>query len=207
MRRYRRMVLMDRAIPFLAAFVGLVALAGAVLVQSSVNERNQRLAEDMAQLRLDLDFVAQQQAAVSAVPDDAAIAEANGTVEALLALQDRMNALEADWASRPAEAPAPGADFFSTTGDGTATAIDPDWPTSNCIPMGTRFIASTGESLAICQTPVVVRLSAITDDNVMADGAGVITETAFRSLAGTNCRLTVLDADGAGFAELRVSCN
>ena len=35
MRRYRRLVLIDRLIPFLAAIVGLVALAGAVAVHGA----------------------------------------------------------------------------------------------------------------------------------------------------------------------------
>lgn len=208
MRRYRRMVLMDRFIPFLAAFVGLVALGGAVLVQSSVGERNQRLADELELLRVDVDALAQQVVEVAATAEGQAIAEANGTIEALLALQERMNAMEAEWASRPAVAPlaAEGA-FFSASTDGAPAEIDPSWPTEDCIPMGTRFMASTGDSLAICETPVVVKVSAITDDNVMVDGAGVITETAFKPITGTNCRLTVLDASGDGFAELRVSCN
>ena len=71
--------------------------------------------------------------------------------------------------------------------------------------MGTRFMASTGDEMAICQTPVKIRVSAITDDNVLIDGTGVITETAFKPLL-TNCMLTVFSADGAGFAEMRVSC-
>lgn len=207
MRRYRRMVLMDRFIPFLAAFVGLVALAGAVLVQAGADTRNNRLIEEMAQLRHDMESLKQRQAELAGAADADALAEANGTVEALLALQDRMNLLEAEWASRPAETPAATGEFFSASADGTATAIDPSWPTSNCIPMGTRFMASTGDSLAICQTPVVVTVSAITDDNVMVEDAGVITETAFKPISGTNCRLTVLDANAEGFAELRVSCN
>ena len=207
MRRYRRMVLMDRVIPFLAAFVGLVALGGAVLVQSTTAERSRALVDEMALIRVDIDALAQQVNEVAGTASDAAIAEANGTVEALLALQDRMNTLEESWAARPAETSAAGGDFFSTSADGTASAIDPSWPTSNCIPMGTRFIVSTGDSLAICQTPVVVTVSAITGDNVLVEDAGVITETAFKPIAGTNCRLTVLEADAEGFAELRVSCS
>lgn len=207
MRRYRRMVLMDRLIPFLSAFVGLVALGGAVLVQVSTNDQTQRIAEQIELVRVDIDALAQQVVEVASMTSDESLAEANGTVEALLALQDRMNALETEWANRPATPASSSGDFFSATADGAAAEIDPSWPTANCIPLGTRFIAATGDSLAICQTPVVIEVSAITDDNIMVAGAGVITETAFKPLTGTNCRLTVLEADGAGFAELRVSCN
>ena len=45
MRRYRRLVLMDRIIPFLSAFVGLVALGGALLVQANTNARSQFVLE------------------------------------------------------------------------------------------------------------------------------------------------------------------
>ena len=199
---------MDRVVPFLAALVGLVALAGAVLVQSTADARHERLTAELADLRLAVDFLTQRTDLVAsalapeAVPDD-------GTAEALLALQARIDALESELASRPAVAVASTetAGAFAVNADGTAAEIDPSWPTEDCIPLGTRFIASTGDSLAICQTPVVVKVSAITDDNVMIEDTGVINETAFKPIPGTNCRLTVLSADAEGFAELRVACN
>ena len=45
MRRHRRMVLIDRVIPFLAAGVGLIALAGAVVVQLNAEARTAALLE------------------------------------------------------------------------------------------------------------------------------------------------------------------
>jgi hypothetical protein len=208
LRRNRRLVVMDRVVPFLAALVGLVALAGAVVVQATGDARHERLSAELTDLRLAVDLLAQRtdlmasSDTVEGAPDD-------GTAEALLALQARIDALETELAKRPAVAVAStettGA--FSASADGTAAEIDPSWPTEDCIPLGTRFVASTGDSLAICQTPVVVKVSAITDDNVMVEDTGVISETAFKPIPGTNCRLTVLDADGAGFAELRVSCS
>lgn len=203
MRSNRRLVLTDRLIPFLAAGVGLVALAGAVLVQLNVDARTQYVAAQMAELRTSIDQLTQQTQTLSAPVDD-------GTIDAMLALQDRMNRLEAAWDERQiatAEAPAAstGGNVFSATAGGP-TAIDPSWPTTDCIPMGTRFMASTGDEMAICQTPVKIKVSAITADNVMIDGTGVITETAFKPLLGTNCTLTVFSADVEGFAEMRVSC-
>ena len=205
MRSNRRLVLTDRIIPFLAAGVGLVALAGAVLVQVNADARTRYIAGEMAALRASVEQLAAQTGAAPAPSND-------GTIEAMLALQDRMNRLEESWAERPAEtAAAPLAtgsanNVFATAIGGPPAAVDPSWPTTDCIPMGTRFMASLGDEMAICETPVKVRISAITDDNVMIDGTGVITETAFRSLAGTNCTLTVFSADAAGFAEMRVSC-
>lgn len=211
MRRNRRVVLMDRIVPFLAALVGLVALAGAVLVQLTADARNQHVVEQLQELRLAVDFLTQRADALAAA--DQSLADGagvdDGAAEALLALQDRIIALETELQARPAVAVADSetTGAFSATAGGDPTAVDPSWPTEDCIPLGTRFIASTGDSMAICQTPVVVKVSAISGDNVMIDGTGVITETAFKPIPGTNCRVTVLSADAEGFAELRVSCS
>jgi hypothetical protein len=206
LRSNRRLVLTDRLIPFLAAGVGLVALAGAVMVQFNVDARTQYVATQLAELRTSIDQLTQQTQASTTPVDD-------GTIDAMLALQDRMNRLEAAWDERPvATAEAPGPLATGTTGNafsataGGSTAIDPSWPTTDCIPMGTRFMASVGDDTAICQTPVRIKVSAITADNVMIDGTGVITETAFKPLLGTNCTLTVFSAEAEGFAEMRVSC-
>ena len=205
MRRHRRLVLMDRIIPFLAAFVGLVALAGAVLVQVNADARTRLMAEQVAALRGEIArFAAEVEAAAGepAGPDE-------GTVAALLALQERMDMLETQWAERPltTASTAGGQGTFSAGPDGTPTAVDPSWPTDNCIPIGTRFMVSTGDELAICESPVVVKVSAVTGDNVMVDGAGVIYTTASKPIPGSNCALTVFDASAEGFAEMRVSCN
>lgn len=204
---------MDRLIPFLAAFVGLVALGGAVLVQLSADQRAARIDQEMAALRASIDELSQRAEALGAAAPAVAAAPVNdGTIEAMLALQDRMNRLEEEWENQPlttASAPAAGpgtAAFAATEGDAPAE-IDPSWPTDNCIPIGTRFMASQGEEIAICQSPVVVKVAAVTGESVMLADAGVINETAFRALPGTNCQINVYSADVEGFAELRVSCN
>lgn len=206
MRRHRRLVVTERVIPFLAAFVGLLALAGAVIVEMDVQQRTERVSEELARLRLSLDLLAQRTESVAAGH------QGDGTVEALLALQDRMDRLEQEWESQPAPvaaAPALGADDAAAGATITAAApaeIDPNLPTENCIPAGTRFMGVTGESYAICQSQAVVRVSAVTGDNVVVDGAGVITETTSAALAGTGCTLMVFSADVEGFAEMRVNC-
>lgn len=198
---------MDRAIPFLAAFVGLVALAGAALVQVNANTRSQLVVDEIAAIRTEVGALAEKAEALTA-GGGGGEADNSGVIEAMLALQDRMDALEAAWAERPEPAAAPAA---SGTGGFAASEgsadIDPDWPTENCIPIGTRFMASVGDELAICQSPVTIRLSAVTDDNVMVEGTGVVTETAFKTIPGSNCQLSVFSADAEGFAEMRVSCN
>lgn len=206
MRRHRRMVLMDRVVPFLAALVGLIALAGAVIVELNAQQRAALLSQDLARIRVSMDLLSQRADALATTADD-------GTAEGLLALQDRMNSLEAEWSSQQASipSPAPPAEEVAgasetATAEGAPKAIDPNLPTENCIPAGTRFMATTGESYAICQSPAVVRVNGITSDNVVVEGAGVIAETGFANLAGTTCTLMVFSADVEGFAEMRVNC-
>ena len=199
---------MDRIIPFLAAFVGLVALAGAVLVQVNAEARTRTVVEEMARLRAEIGQLAARTEAVAAGAAQPAAPVDDGTVEALLALQDRMNALEAEWAERPVTtaAAAPAGDVF-TGPDGAAVPVDPSWPTDDCIPIGTRFMVSSGDELAICQSPVKLKVTAVTGDNVMIEGPGVINETGSKPIPGSNCSVTVFTADAEGFAEMRVSCN
>lgn len=207
MRRYRRMVLIDRIVPFLAALVGLVALAGAVVVELNAQQRAVLVSRELTRIRLIIDRLSQRAETLAAAVDD-------GTAEGLLALQDRMNSLEEEWSGRQAAAPngaAPALGGAAGTAEtaiaeGAPAAIDPNLPTEDCIPLGTRFMAVTGESYAICQSPAVIRVNGITGDNVVVEGAGVITETGFANLAGTTCTLMVFSADIEGFAEMRVNC-
>jgi hypothetical protein len=201
------MVLMDRLIPFLAAFVGLIALGGAVLVQVNNQGGGQQFTQELAALRAEVDALARRADVLAATDESLAAADNDGTIDAMLALQDRMNRLETDWANRPAptlagDAPTGG----YRTADGDAE-VNPDWPTDNCIPLGTRFMAAMGDSIPICQSPVVVTVAAITGDTVMVEGAGVVNETASQIIPGSNCNLMVYSADAEGFAEMRVACN
>jgi hypothetical protein len=215
LRRHRRLVLTDRFIPFLAAFVGLISLSGAVLVQLSADSRNQNVGTEIAALRTAVDELSKRAEGLAATDAELAAADDDGTVDAMLALQDRMNKLEEAWEKQPitTASAAGGSPLGGVSGPyapavgSEAAAIDPSWPTENCIPLGTRFMMSVGDSVDICQTPVVVKVSAITGDNVMVDGAGVINETAFKPIIGSNCTLLVFSADAEGFAEMRVSCN
>jgi hypothetical protein len=212
MRRYRRLVLIDRVIPFLAAFVGLIALAGAVTAQLSAEARTQAVTAEVAAVKASIDQLVRGTAALPAPPAD------DGTAAGLLALQDRMNKLETDLeaqkqlaASLPA-APAavdPGAGVQGATpGDQPvkAAAIDPNLPTTDCIPLGTRFMVTPNETYPLCQSKQKVQVGMITGDTVEVTGAGTIVETGFGALAGTNCTVMVFSADAAGFAEMRVTC-
>jgi hypothetical protein len=130
----------------------------------------------------------------------------DGTAAGLLALQDRMVKLESEWTAQQAATAAAPATL--TPGDAPATAaeIDPNLPTTDCIPLGTRFMVTPGESYPICQSKAVVKTGMITADTVSIDGIGQVVETGFGNIAGTSCTVMVFSADEAGFAEMRVTC-
>jgi outer membrane murein-binding lipoprotein Lpp len=213
MRRYRRLVVIDRVVPFLAAVVGLIALAGAVTAQMSAEARTAAVSAQIADVKASLAQLAQQ-ADASATP-----AADDGTAAGLLALQDRMNKLEAGWqAQKELTASLPAAPVSVPDGaapaDGSApadqpqkaAAIDPKLPTTDCIPLGTRFMVTPNETYPLCQSKQQVKVGMITNDTVDVAGAGTIVETGFGALAGSSCTVMVFSADAAGFAELRVSC-
>lgn len=200
MRRYRRLVLIDRLIPFLAAIVGLVALAGAVAVQLNTDAKTKAVTEAVVALRASVDELGKR-AETAATPVD------DGTAAGLLALQDRMVKLESEWTEQKTAAAAAPAAVPSAADAGTETAeIDPNLPTTDCIPLGTRFMVTPGETYPLCQSKAVVKTGLITADTVDIDGVGQVVETGFGTIAGTSCTVMVFSADEAGFAEVRVTC-
>jgi hypothetical protein len=200
MRRHRRMVLIDRVIPFLAAGVGLIALAGAVSVQMNFQARNAALVSEIAALRTAVEQL-------STRTDALALAQDDGTAAGLLALQDRMVGLEEQVVGALAAPVAlrPGAD--AEAGEAAVAEIDPNLPTTDCIPLGTRFVALPDESYPMCQSATVLKVGAITGDTVLVEGVGPIVETGFGKIVGTECTVMVFSADIEGFAEMRVTCS
>jgi len=201
MRRYRRLVMIDRAIPFLAALVGLVALAGAVLAQLDAQARTNAVGEQLAQLRGAVEALTTRAEALAPPADD-------GTAAGLLALQDRMQKIEGEWSTLQQAGPAPAAAAAAEPApEAEAVAeVDPSLPTTDCIPLGTRFVVTPNDRYPICQSKAVVKVGQITADAVEIDGAGMVVETGFGSLVGTSCTIMVFSADEAGFAEVRVTC-
>lgn len=190
---------MDRLIALLAALVGLIALAGAILVQLQGQGDRERVAAALAQLETRV-------AALSTSLDNqpAAPIGDDGFAAALLALQDRIVALEDAAKRQPGPAPAEEA---GPAGAATPSAITTDGPTTDCIPLGTRFVATIGDETAICKTDVVVRISDVTDGTAMIDGAGPIAAGGFAKLGFGGCTVMVFSADlASGYAEMRVSC-
>lgn len=201
MRRNRRMVLIDRLIPFLAAFVGLVALAGAVVVQTNVTNQNSAIAADLARTRMALDLVVQRNENLSTRLDGLGEPADDGTAEALLALQDRMNRLEETATAAPLTTPAP-----LVPGDTADRPIDPSLPTADCIPQGTRFMVTTDDGFPICQSRHTIKAEAISGEMVMLDNGVMLVPGSASPLPGGDCTASLLTTDAAGFAELRVDC-
>ena len=199
MRRHRRMVLIDRVIPVLAAGVGLIALAGAVLGQLNAEARSKGLMSEIAELRVLVEQIGARTETLAAAGDD-------GTAAGLLALQNRMVGLEEQVATAVATASAAPA-AAPETQPAAAAEIDPNLPTTDCIPLGTRFVALPDESYPLCQSTTVLKVGTITDDTVMVEGAGPIVETGFGKIVGTECTVMVFSADLEGFAEMRVNCS
>jgi hypothetical protein len=198
MRRYRRLVVINRLIPFLAAVVGLISLAGAVVVQFTVESRTRAVSAEIAALKSSVEAISQQAVAPVATTDD-------GTVEALLALQERMNRLESDWQNVATAAPATAPAAVAGAQPTPTAEIDPSLPTTDCIPLGTRFMVTPNETYPLCQSREQVKVGGISADIVEVNGVG-ISSTGFGTLPGTTCTAMVFSADPSGFAEMRVTC-
>jgi hypothetical protein len=211
---------MDRLIALLSALVALIALGGALLVNNAANATMQRQATEIAELRASLTLLNQSPPAGSApaqfAPDD------DGTADALLALQRRIAALEQsskDQASELEAARTALANLSSAAAPATevATAEPPqqsaspaaltsDGPTTDCIPLGTRFMAQSGDSFPICKTRAVVTVSSVSDGSAIVEGAGPVAAGGFGNLPVQGCTVMVFTADVSGFAEMRVTC-
>ena len=201
MRRNRRMVLIERLIPFLAAMVGLVALAGAVVVQANVTAQTDAVRAELAATRQAMDAVVQRTEHLSTRLDAAGEPASDGTAEALLALQDRMVKLEEAAQAAPLATPAP-----LTTGSQADRPIDPNLPTADCIPQGTRFMVTMDSENPICQSKMIITAAAITGEMVALDNGVTLVLGTPSPLPGGDCTASLLSTDAAGFAELRVDC-
>ena len=91
---------MDRVISLLAALVGLIALGGALLVHTNTETQRHEMASEIAQLKTSMSLLGAPQPAVVTAPAQITTQAASepksddGVADALLALQDRIAALE-----------------------------------------------------------------------------------------------------------------
>jgi hypothetical protein len=215
---------MDRLIALLAALVGLIALGGALLVHNSATATMQRQATEIAALQETVKSGATAAPApVLTAPAPAAVADTR-TAETVAALERRLASLEqtsntqaielaAARAALDARAdlpvPAPVTEVAAAEpppSSATPAAYSADGPTTDCIPLGTRFMAQSGDSFPICKTSAVVTVSVVSDGSAIVEGAGAVAAGGFANLGVQGCTIMVFTADTSGFAEMRVSC-
>ena len=147
-------------------------------------------------------------------------AEADGQTADVKALQDRIASLEQTMAAQasqleaakaqstapgPTSAPDNEVAAIAPANGVTPAAVDAAGPTKDCIPIGTRFMATTGDNFPICKTKVVVKVAAVSDGFATITGVGDVAAGATGSLP-KGCNVMVFSADDSGYAELRVSC-
>ena len=193
--------IMDRLLLYTTAIVGLISLAATMVVQYETQQRFQRIEAILNDIRLniDLDRVATDAREAMAKTEQAGLPVDDGTIDALLSLQDRIAALEQSGTITSQT----GAQL---TGDQQAIAAGLQGPTDDCIPLGTRFMTQIGDKFPICHTPLVVDVISITADTATIHNAGTLVENGTGAFEGTPCQVTLLSADVEGFADMRVGC-
>jgi hypothetical protein len=216
-------------IAYLAAGVALIALGGAIILDQQNRVRLTEISDRVAALKSALDALPVTMKG-SATLAEAAPQANDGTIEALLALQKRIAALEqtARAAAVPvaptAVAALPGAGATAGIDPGTTGAIAPtpgdepaepgfagktklaDGPTTDCIPIGTRFVAMAGDSYPICRTPAVVKIKSVTMEGVLLSSGKMVLAGETDTVGFGTCALNVVTTDGDGFADLKVTC-
>lgn len=220
---------MDRVISLLAALVGLIALAGAVLVATNGDLERRELATQIAQLKTGMALTSQR--APDAIPSSASAPAIDDMASSIKQLEARIGTLEATIASQAsalAAAPAPSSAPVAAPSSASASAdensvamlqpsempsqaanpaaLSADGPTKDCIPLGTRFMAKAGDNFPICKTKVVVKVAGVSDGLATLIGAGDIAAGATVPLSVAGCQAMVISADLSGYAELRVTC-
>jgi len=211
---------MDRVISLLAALVGLIALGGAILVHTNSDTQRREMATEIAALKTSISLLGGP-APAGATPMTTATPPASkpddATAKTLVALQDRIAALEATTKSQAVELEAARAQLSAGSSAQTQVAASPSQqaatpsvitasgPTKDCIPLGTRFMGQGGDSFPLCKTKMVLKVAAVTDGIATITGAGDIAVGATVPY-DKGCIVAVFSADSSGFAEMRVTC-
>lgn len=177
---------------FVVGLVGVAALGAAAWVYVETQRDIVRLSTELAQIRLSLELFNQQAGA-------APVETETGTDPDLTDLANRLAILEQNWRQAPAATPAPAATSAAPTGDGAA---------GDCLPVGTRFLVTTGDRYPVCGQSVAVEVGAVDDGFITLADSTVIAAGGTFPLAGTSCMLGVVNAgpELGGYAEIRVTC-
>ena len=190
---------MSQILTLVVALVGLSALGATAWVYAETQRDIRRVSTDIAQIRVSLELFGRQQASGGSA---ASTSTSTSTTDArLLDLSNRLALLEADQRNPTAAAAAAP---VAPGGTGAGVASDGD-----CLPTGTRFMVSAGDSYPVCGTGGTVSIAGVDNGYLtLADGT-IIAQGGTIALAGTRCMLGVLPGEGdglSGFAEIRVAC-
>lgn len=182
---------------FAVGLVAVAAIAASAWVYTETQRDLNRVATDIAQIRISLQLFSQQRPGDIAVP----------ATESLQDLSNRLAILEQNWRGQaPATGAAATTPLPATAGAPAATATGPQ---TDCIPQGTRFLVASGDSYPICGTTAVVDVTEVAASYVSFKDGLIVTAGGNAILTGTRCTLAVVSsgADGmTGYAELRVGC-
>lgn len=198
--RSRRPLPLSNILSFVVGLVGIAALGATAWLYAETQREIVRLSTDIAQIRLSLELFGQRQ--------PVAAASATGS-DSLLDLSNRLAILEQSWrgaASTGTPAAAPSA---LPTLPGEAAPADAVATGGDCLPPGTRFMVSAGDSYAVCGTTGSVDIAAVDQDFITLGDGTVIAQGGTVGLPGTQCMIGLMPSDGggiSGFAEIRVVC-
>ena len=180
---------------FGVGLVAVIAIAAAGWVYTDTQRDLNRVATDIAQIRLSLQLFGQQRSGDIAVPAS----------DRLQDLSNRLAILEQNWRS---EASTSGTAALPAV-PSAATAPAAAGPQTDCIPQGTRFLVASGDSYPICGTSAVVAVTEVGASYVTFTDGLIITAGGNAILTGTKCTLAVVSSGADGmtcYAELRVGC-
>lgn len=184
---------------FVVGLVGIAAIGAAAWVYVETQRDITRISTDIAQIRLSLELYGQM---------DTAPAAATAGDAGLLDLSNRIAILEQNWRNSiftPGDATV---QSTPTTGF-TPPPTRPVASDGDCLPTGTRFLVTSGDSYPVCGVAGSVEIGAVDNGFLsLADGT-IIASGGNIGLPGTACMIGVVSAgeDGmTGFAEIRITC-
>jgi hypothetical protein len=182
---------------FVVGLVGIAALGATAWVYAETQREIIRMSTDIAQIRLSLELFGQRSGTAPVATGD----------EGLLDLSNRLAILEQSWrGSAPAAASAPSA---LPTLPGETAASGAVASGGDCLPTGTRFMVSAGDSYPVCGTTGSVAVASVDDGFITLGDGTVIAQGGTVGLPGTQCMVGLLPSDGggiSGYAEIRVVC-
>lgn len=192
-RPVRRGLPLASVLSFVVGLVGVAALGASAWVYSETQRDVLRLSTEMAQFRVSLELFARQQGTPSAT-DNAGLQD----------LSNRLGILEESWRNAPAQS-AGSALPATPTAPVTATAASG----GDCLPTGTRFLVTAGDTYPVCGFDGKVEIGGVDNGFMSLSDGTVIAAGGNIPLPNSACMIGVVSAGEGGmtgFAEIRVTC-